>query len=1472
MAGGKKKKAKPVANIARGFATTSVQSVSKSKLENVVDATGTDGSDASAPDKPTAPATLAAATGGTKTTSTDPAQRQLHELSPDELEAQLEASEVQQFVDSNAPRVRKETSRQITRLQTDRRVLRGQAESLAVKDWLPDELMQQILDLILAEQASDQVPPPGKQPAGDDLTSKVWTLRACLLDLNLDIPLERVHEVLGYIVSNVPTQDKDGLAWGLAASLDWLAVHCNTEELPEYDSLKPKHGAMPTRTEDEYAAALPDAANGSADTKKYDSPLSLSSEGLPTNGHELDFDVSDMDSDLEPDELISTYLRTRAKLFECNPSAEDHGKKKKSVKAQSAGPTSAGERRLRQKLGKIESDALFDQYEADVQWADQRIGLAREAADRKRLQLAEHANSTHQAASQGAAGDAAAEAERLGQELLEESEDDDGDLLGGMFGALPGVEQSATGSTMQLDSTPVTLRDFGKMTGMNPKRILEETCKARDAQVKLVYKLISPSTYASRHLLSIAWSKDQDILDCGFLCSVVDVKTRPRSTVIRAIQEATPDVAQSEAYVSTLALFAIFSGSPKEEKAHMRLPPAFRDLWGELASKKQEYLDATDRDTVRELRGLIKTHAPTIDDDEEEVVFNASSRRRLDESSRTSTPPPGSSSKQANPLKGSQDLIDLWARKSATPQYQRMLTSRINLPMFQFRTAALEIIDKHQITILCGETGCGKSTQLPAFILEHELAQGRHCKIYCTEPRRISAISLAQRVSEEMGEHKGDVGTARSLVGYAIRLESHTVAHTRLIYATVGIVLRMLERSDGISDVTHLVVDEVHERSIDTDFLLIVLRTLMVRRPDLKVILMSATVDAQKFSIYLDGAPIITVPGRTFPVRAMFLEDAIELTGHTIEDASSGVVEEAEEFAESDDAGKTGGAQQLAGYSKATKNTLAGYDMYRIDYSLIVKLLMKVAFDVKFSKFSQAVLIFLPGIAEIRQLNDLLTTHPSFRQGWNIHPLHSSFSSEDQQAAFDVPPKGFRKIVLATNIAETGITIPDVTCVIDTGKHKEMRFDERRQLSKLILSFIARANAKQRRGRAGRVQEGICFHLFTKQRHDELMAEQQTPEMLRLSLQDLVMRVKICKLGEIEPALSQALDPPSSRNIRRAIDALVEVDALTPSEELTPLGMQIAKLPLDAQLAKLVLLSSMWGCLDFALTAAATLTSKSPFLSPIHAKKQADTIRLGYKRGDSDLLTVYNAYCAWRKVCTTQGMSEYQFCNKNLLSSSNLANIEDLKGQLLSALVEAGFVHLGAEERAALSRVRPGARQRNFVMLPRQYCRADDEDHVVQSVVAWSFYPKIVQREGKGFRNVANNQNLGLHPSSVNKTGLPGDVKLLSFYSIMQSSSRFTNAQETTPAPEIALVLLAGDAVFNTYAGVIVIDGNRLRYKVRDWKTMLVLKTLRAKVKEVLARMFKNPGRELHGKLQVWMEILESILGQQHHRSRSQLV
>lgn len=288
-----------------------------------------------------------------------------------------------------------------------------------------------------------------------------------------------------------------------------------------------------------------------------------------------------------------------------------------------------------------------------------------------------------------------------------------------------------------------------------------------------------------------------------------------------------------------------------------------------------------------------------------------------------------------------------------------------------------------------------------------------------------------------------DIGTSKSLVGYVIRLESKITDETRLVYATTGIVMRMLERSDGLGDITHLILDEVHERSLESDFLLILLRKLMIRHPTLKVVLMSATVDAGRFSDYLGGAPIMNIPGRTFPVTAKYLEDAVEITDFSLEESTRSL--QAVEYSGDDDDDKPengvyqSASDDLKDYTAKTRKTLAHLDQYRIEYDLIIKILETVAFDKQYVNFSKAILVFLPGIAEIRRLSNLIHSHPSFSHGWNVCALHSTIATEEQERAFLVPLPGIRKIVLATNIAETGITIPDVTCVIDTGRHKEMR-------------------------------------------------------------------------------------------------------------------------------------------------------------------------------------------------------------------------------------------------------------------------------------------------------------------------------------------------------------------------------------------------------------------------------------------------
>ncbi|PVI01751.1 ATP-dependent RNA helicase A [Periconia macrospinosa] len=1468
-----KKKKKPAGNPARGFATTSIASKPKPEKQPHAEEENPPTKDSQVEAEPPV---VPASKSEPVPTKPDP--------TPEELEAQLERDELQLLVEKIAPKVRRESQRQVSKCQTDRRLLRSQAENMTVHDWLPNDIVDTIISLAQTE-SNDSNRRQGQQSllkvlSEEDALTKLWMLDLILRDLHF-LP-EHTEAVLRWLCANAASVDKSASVWGLQEALEWLALdHCeNVTFSYEEHKLQQSHADSSSNTPRPGtptldSAALAEAEHGrSIPTGSDRSEPTVDPKRQPdsVDQQSSDIAVSDIDSDLEPDQLIPTYLKVKGKLFEIDPGAADPPVRKqaKKTKVRDAKPSnqtqSPAVRKLLSQIQQLESDPLFHAQEAEAQWPTRRNEIARiKAAQRTDINPSPSMpdKKSGNIDQDSKVSKIIQKSQPIEQKVELNTEDsvsdgEDGGLLGDMFSSLPDDVAPGGNSDQQATSENVRIRDFGKQTGITPRRVLEEAVRSRDSDARITYKIVSPTIYSCRHLLTINWSRTQTTEFDTDIDGVVSTLSPKRSS-FEASTIAALSVEQSEGFISTVALFSICAPLSKEEKVFLRLTSNWRDVYRSFLEHRKTRLDAADRDTIKYIRSIIQDQ---LENEESDGVV-LTSRFKARQQAVTSS---GSSSGHNTPRQAFEGLRELWLQKSSAPSYQRMLIGRSSLPVYGFRDSILATIDQHQITIICGETGCGKSTQIPSFLLEHELSQGKPCKIFCTEPRRISAISLAQRVSEELGEGPKDLGTFRSLVGYAIRLESKTSPSTRLVFATVGVVLRMLESTQDLNEVTHLVIDEVHERSIDTDFLLIILRSLILKRPELKIILMSATVDAQRFSQYLNGAPILNVPGRTFPVQTKFLEDAIELTHYTssAEQPIEGKTSDDDDDEEIASKEKSGIPNKLPGYSAATRNALSNYDEYAIDYELIARLMEVVAYDPQLSQYSNAILCFLPGIAEIRQLNDILVAHPSFDKQWLIYPLHSTISSEEQQAAFLIPPPGVRKIVLATNIAETGVTIPDITCVIDTGKHKEMRFDERRQLSRLTQSFISRANAKQRKGRAGRVQEGLCFHLFTQYRHDNLMMDQQTPEMLRLSLQDLVMRTKICKLGDIEKTLSEALDPPTGRNIRRAIDALIEVDALTPGEELTSLGRQIAILPLDAHLGKLVLLGSIFSCVDVTITIAAILSSKSPFLTPFHAKQRADAARFAFKKGDSDLLTTYNAYKSWKTVCTTPGRSEQHFCHKNFLSAANLANIEDLKAQLLSSLAEAGFVHLSPDERRALSRYRSttSSRHRTFVTVPPSHDAHSDNDILVNSVIAAAFYPKILLRDGKGWRNISNNQTVSLSPTSVNKISNinPASARFLSYYHIMQSTSKFYNAHSTSIAYPLPMVLMVGaDMDFKLHAGVVGFPNNTLRFAVKDWRAAVALKALRRRVKEILSAAWRNPGREMNGRDREWVGLFERV-------------
>ncbi|KAL2365476.1 hypothetical protein RJZ56_001602 [Blastomyces dermatitidis] len=1479
-----RKKKKPASNPARGFTTVSVPSKVKATESSA------SLSSANAPTQPQGELQRSTESPSTASVGVQP-QPELQQLSPDELQKHLEDAELQLLVEKYGVKCKNDSTRQVLKLETEKRILRTQASHLNVADWLSPEILNEIMEKEKLEikKSSEQTSRPEMEEAqihteGEELSIKLWTLRQSLKGLgfaqqNIDAALKATLQ----LYFNDPTASKD-IVWGLDLALEWLGMNCDEKELPVYD--KPSSKSSKIATEDatfEKSNTFPTPSTTGYNTQsdarsqpretQIKSSLSLSS-------------ASSDESDSDPDSLVPKYIELRTQLYMQQPDLfnQTNKRQRKGVLPVTLANDQASSNvaKLKKKLAKIENDVLFDRDEAENIWQSKLSELREHTA--KFLQNAATRESQPETPPIELKDTQVQDSsDVLIETILSDSNEND-DMLGGLFAADLEGPSAAVSNTEAEGNTVVRSRDFGKPTGMTPRRVLEEGCRARDSGCKISYKAISSTAFSHRKEIEIKWSKAQDIPP---QVPLSDISYKGESHLVCAAMTSlsTPTPLEAESYISMVALFAIFSHSQKESKIYMKLPAVWRELWDEFAHVKKEYDDEVDKGILKDIQRLVQEKMSTL---EEDVVLLENFRKR---NTGVNSPAPRGDSWSKKITKTHEQLQDLWVQRSSTSSFASMEFSRKSLPIWQFKDHILDTLAANQAIIICSETGSGKSTQVPSFILEKELLSGHGCKIYVTEPRRISAMSLAKRVSEELGEDKNAVGTSRSLVGYAIRLESKISSSTRLIFATTGVVVRMLERPKDFQDITHLVLDEVHERTIDSDFLLIILRRLMQERPDLKLVLMSATVDATRFSKYLHGAPILDIPGRTFPVEVKYLEDAIEVTKHrpnsdglsALTDDSDDSHDEALEKPIEDL------ASSLAGYSRQTRETVTGFDEYRLDYKLIVSLLSAIATKKEFKQYSKAILVFMPGMAEIRRLNDEILSESLFNKGdWIIHALHSSIASEDQEKAFLIPPIGMRKIVIATNIAETGITIPDITAVIDTGKEKVMRFDERRQLSKLVESFIARTNAKQRRGRAGRVQSGLCFHLFTKFRHDQLvrfnyapmpthkvnrphidnyeqLSEQQTPEILRLSLQDLVLRVKICNLGEVEQTLSEAIDPPSSKNIRRAIEALKEVKALTNAENLTPLGRQLAKLPLDVFLGKLIIYGAFFKCLDSAVSIAAILSSKSPFITAVGSSTQRELAKQVFKRGNSDLLTVYNAYLAWKRHRSTPGMSEYAFCRKNYLSPQTLLNIEDVKMQLLVSIVDAGLLSLDRAEQESLARSRFTGRQRQFFTVPKRVDINSENDIIINSVIAWSFYPKLLIREGKGWRNVANNQPVSLHPTSVNKRPDP-TVKWLSFYHIMQARSRYLNAHETSPVEDFAVALLCGDVEFKLYAGIISIDGSRIRFSVKDWKSMLALKALTTGIRNVLSFTIRNPRKELTPSQQGWIDLWQQVFSEARER------
>ncbi|CAB3985852.1 ATP-dependent RNA helicase DHX36 [Paramuricea clavata] len=430
------------------------------------------------------------------------------------------------------------------------------------------------------------------------------------------------------------------------------------------------------------------------------------------------------------------------------------------------------------------------------------------------------------------------------------------------------------------------------------------------------------------------------------------------------------------------------------------------------------------------------------------------------------------------PLVGNDEGMNEWLKKDLINKekynqtYKQMSEFRKKLPSYEMKDKIVQLISSNQVVVISGETGCGKTTQVAQFVLDDAIVKGKGstCRVVCTQPRRISAISIAERVSEERGETVGNGST-----GYQIRLESQLPRDQgSIIFCTTGVVLRWLISDPDLTRASHIIIDEIHERSIHSDFLLIVVRDILPRRPDLRVVLMSATLNAELFSQYFNNCPMLNIPGFTFPVRQHFLEEIIKILSYKYQPKTKthfhrGRGRRNDEKRRKEEMWRDYlNLVQSREKDTFTVECLESMDFDTIDYCLVERLLMYIGRDMQ----DGAVLVFLPGWKDISTLHDMLKKNPFFSsEKFLVLPLHSLMPTVNQRQIFDRPPRGVRKIVLSTNLAETSITIDDVVFVVDCGKTKEKNFDVDKELATLLPVWGSKASCKQRKGRAGRYCE-----------------------------------------------------------------------------------------------------------------------------------------------------------------------------------------------------------------------------------------------------------------------------------------------------------------------------------------------------------------------------------------------------------------